>query len=87
MKIGTITLAMAMAAGTVLSAGCDRQDQKVVVVPEAAKAPPGQNPASTVPRVAMAPLTATEQKEAAMPTQGEVDPKEPAQRADFEQKK
>ena len=87
MRSGTITMVIAMAVGTVLSAACDRQEQKVVVVPEAAKAPPGENPASSVPKVAMAPPTAAERKEGDVPTQGEVDPKEPAQRADFEQKK
>ena len=87
MRTGMITLVMAMAVSTVMSAACDRQEQKVVVVPDAAKAPPGENPASSVPKVAMAPPTEAERKEGSMPTQGEVDPKEPAQRADFEQKK
>jgi hypothetical protein len=32
-------------------------------------------------------LTAEERREGAVPVQGEVDPKEPAQRQDFEQKK
>jgi hypothetical protein len=87
MRTGMITLVMAMGVGTVMSAACDRQEQRVVVVPEASKAEPNGNAASSVPKVAMAPPTAAEQKEGAMPTQGEVDPKDPVQRRDFETQK
>ena len=86
MRTGTITLVVAMAASALLSAGCDRQEEKVVVVPEPPKADYNPN-LNASPQVAQAPATAAEQKEGAMPTQGQVDPKEVPQRADFEQKK
>jgi hypothetical protein len=87
MRTGMITLVMAMAVGTVLSAACDSREQKVVVLPEPSKAAANPDAASSVPKVALGTPTAEERKESSMPTQGEVDPKEPAQRADFEQKK
>jgi hypothetical protein len=82
-----ITLVVAMGVGTLLSAACDSREQTVVVAPQPRNAAPNPNAASSVPKVAMAPPTEAERKEGSMPTQGEVDPKEPAQRADFEQKK
>lgn len=88
MRTGMITLVMAMAASTVMSAACDRQEQKVIVAPEAPKTEFNPNlGSSSAPQVAMSPATAAEQKDGAMPTQGQVDPKEPPQRKDFEQRK
>jgi hypothetical protein len=87
MRTGTITLVVAMAASALMSAACDRQEEKVVVVPEPPKGEFNPNLSSSVPQVAQAPATAAEQKEGAMPTQGEIDPKDPAQKRAFEQTK
>jgi len=77
MNRASIILMVAM--GIVSVAGCDSREQRVVVVPEASK--PG-------PNVALGSPTAQEREDkTAPPVQGQVDPKEQAQRRDFEQKK
>jgi uncharacterized lipoprotein YajG len=83
MRREAITLILAMAIGTVLMAACDQPDKP----PTAARAPaqPKPNVDPSVPKVALGAPTAEERK--AGEVQGEVDPKEPAQRQDFEQKK
>lgn len=85
MRREAITLVLAMAAGTVLMAACDQPDKP----PAAARAPaqPNPNVDPSVPKVALGAPTAEERKEGNTPVQGEVDPKEPAQKQDFEQQK
>jgi len=68
-----------MFIGTVMTAACDK--------PEPQNAAPNPNVDPSVPKVALGAPATAERKEATPPVQGQVDPKEPAQRRDFEQKK
>ena len=81
-----ITLVMALAITTLTTVACDKREQ-VVVVPETSRTAPNPNVDPSVPKVALGTPTASERKESANPIQGQVDPKEPAQRRDFEHKK
>jgi hypothetical protein len=85
MKRETIMLVAAMFVGTLLTAACDRPEQPPTASRAPAQAKPNVDP--SVPKVALGAPTAEERREGAVPVQGEVDPKEPAQRQDFEQKK
>jgi hypothetical protein len=85
MRCEAITLVLAMAVGTVLTAACDQPEQPPTAPRAPAQANPNVDP--SVPKVALGAPTAEEQKEGATPVQGEVDPKEPAQVREFEQKK
>jgi hypothetical protein len=89
MRTGTITLIMAMAAGTAMSAACDRQEQRNMAptAPDLSRTAPNPNVDPSVPKVALGTPTAEERKESSQPVQGEVDTKEAPQRKDFEQKK
>ena len=82
MKRKTLTLAIAMAFGSAMLAACDRNERQS----SAPKAVADANPPVTVPEARGVP-TAQERKDGANPVQGQVDPKEQAQRTDFEQKK
>ena len=86
MRREAITLVMAMVITSLTTAACDRQE-RVVVVPETSRTAPNPNVDPSVPKVALGAPTAAERKESANPVQGQVDPKEPAQRRDFDQKK
>ena len=81
MRREALTLVFLMFAGVFQMAACDfREDKNVVVTP---------SPAATAP-VTQANLgapSAAEQKDGATPVQGHVDPKQPEQKRDFEQKK
>jgi len=72
-------LLVSVVLGAALLAGCDRMKepaaQPKVGVPAAMSQPPPQVPS-----------TAAAGKDAKAPIQGQVDPKEPAQRRDFETK-
>jgi Na+-translocating ferredoxin:NAD+ oxidoreductase RnfG subunit len=81
MRREAITLVLAMAVSTVLTAACDQQDKATV----AARANPNVNP--SVPKVALGAASAQERKDGNTPVQGDVDTKEPAQTQDFDQKK
>lgn len=86
MKTTLITLATALALGL---AGCDRNPDPNAKQPagtgsSAAPSAPQAN-TSTTPANAGAPSQA-EKREGSNPTQGQVDPKEPAQRKDFQHK-
>jgi hypothetical protein len=84
MRREALVLIFAMLAGTLQMAACDqREERKVVMAP--AQGPQAVEP--TAPRAELGAPTAAESKEAAVPMQGEIDPKEPAQIRDFEQKK
>jgi hypothetical protein len=86
MRRKAITLVIAMAITTLTTTACDKQEQKVVM-PETSRTAPNPNVDPSVPNVALGTPTAAERKESANPVQGQVDPKEPAQRRDFEQRK
>jgi hypothetical protein len=84
MRREAIALVFAMGIGAVLTAACDKPPPTEIA----------RRPASSPTTVAPAPPrpdlgnpTQAERKEGSMPVQGEVDPKEAAQRRDFEQKK
>lgn len=88
MKTTILTLATALALG--LLAGCDRQpEQRTTATPPAAPAGSGASTAQsntpTTPANAGTP-SAAEKKEGANPVQGQVDPKQPAQHKDFQQR-
>ena len=86
MRREAITLVMAMFVGTLLMAACDQPEQPPTAPRASAQPKPNADP--SVPKVALGAPTAAERKDGAVPpVQGEVDPKEPAQRRDFEQKK
>jgi hypothetical protein len=79
MKTTLLTLAIALAL-----AGCDRTlDQKPPQAGAGASAPQSNTP-STPANVGTP--SAAEKKEGANPVQGQVDPKQPEQRKDFQQK-
>ena len=85
MRREAIALVLAMFVGTLLMAACDQPEQPPTAPRASAQPKPDVDP--SVPKVALGAPTAEERKEGAVPVQGEVDPKEPAQRRDFEQKK
>jgi hypothetical protein len=80
-KREALTLVLVMVIGSVSMVACDKPEPRVAV-PELPKGPPKANVDPSLPKV-----TPAEQKEAVMPVQGEIDPKDPAQRRDFEQRK
>ena len=86
MKREAITLVMAMAITTLTMAACDKPERQAVA-PDASRTAPNPNVDPSVPDVALGTPTAAERKESANPVQGQVDPKELAQRRAFEQKK
>jgi hypothetical protein len=86
MRREAITLVMAMAIVSVTTTACDKQAQQVVM-PETSRTAPNPNVDPSVPNIALGTPTAAERKESANPVQGQVDPKEPAQRKAFEQSK
>jgi hypothetical protein len=89
MKRKIFMLAMAMAFGSVMLAGCDRQEPKAANA-EADKRVDSPRPApgsSSAPVALGQPSTEAEKKAGQPPVQGEVDAREPAQRSEFEQKK
>jgi len=86
MKTTIITLSIALALGTL--AACDRNanpKQSSATPSPSAPASTGSSAAPTTPANAGTP-SAAEKADGANPTQGQVDPKEPAQHKDFEQK-
>jgi uncharacterized lipoprotein YajG len=85
MRREAIMLVLAMFVGTLLTAACDQPKQPPTAPRASAQAKPNVDP--SLPKVALGAATAEERREGAVPVQGEVDPKEPAQRQDFEQKK
>jgi hypothetical protein len=87
MRREAITLVLAMAVSTVLTAACDQPDKTSVPVAAPQTQPNPGNVDPSAPKVALGAPGAEERKEGAVPVQGEVDPKEAAQRRDFEQKK
>ena len=87
MKTTLITLATALALGL---AGCDRNPDPNTQRPAGpgSSSPPANTPQAntpTTPANAGTPSQA-EKTEGANPTQGQVDPKEPVQRKDFQTK-
>jgi len=87
MRREATVLVVAMFIATLMSAACDRQEQRVVVAPDLSRTAPNPNVDPSVPKVALGTPTAEERKESSQPVQGEVDTKEAPQRKDFEQKK
>jgi hypothetical protein len=85
MRREAIILVFAMFVGTLLTAACDQPEQPPTAPRASAQPKPNADP--SVPKVAVGAPTAEERKAGAVPVLGEVDPKEPAQRQDFEQKK
>ena len=94
MKTTLVTLAVALAFGTL--AGCDRNpnpSQSKTTPPATTSAPPASTGSSsattattpTTPANIGAPSPA-EKKEGSNPQQGQVDPKQSAQQKDFQQK-
>ena len=81
MKRRIFTLAIAVAFGSAMLAACDRSERK----PDAPKPVASANP--PVPQTGLGTPTEQERKDGANPVQGQVDPKEQAQKRDFEQKK
>lgn len=86
MRREAITLVLAMAITTLTTTACDKPERQAVA-PDASRTAPNLNVDPSVPKVALGTPTAAERKESANPVQGQVDPKEPAQRRDFEQRK
>jgi hypothetical protein len=86
MRREAITLVLAMFIGTVMMAACDKPEPRAGA-PDRSKSAPVPNVEPSVPKVALGAPTPAERKEGTEPVAGEVDPKEPAQRRDFEQKK
>ena len=84
MKRKILTLAIAAAFGSAMLAACDRSERQPNPPKPVASANANANPAAE-PRPGVP--TAQERKESSNPVQGQVDPKEQAQRRDFEQKK
>ena len=85
MRREALTLIGLMFVGSFLMAACESKDEKsVVVAPSVAAAAPAL-PAT--PHSAVGTPSAAERKDGAVPVQGQVDPKEQAQKRDFEQKK
>ena len=68
-----------MFIGSFLMAACEPKDEKSVVV--------APSVAAAAPHSSVGTPTAAESKDGAVPVQGQVDPKEQAQKRDFEQKK
>jgi hypothetical protein len=88
MKTTLLTVAIALALGTL--AACDRNDNPTSRTGSATPSPSapagtGSSNTPSTPANTGAPSQA-EKKEGSNPTQGQVDPKEPAQHKDFEQK-
>jgi len=79
MKTTTLTIAIALAL-----AGCDRTPEQQTPQPGAGASAPQANTPSTPANVGTP--SAAERKEGASPVQGQVDPKQPEQRKDFQQK-
>jgi hypothetical protein len=84
MRREALTLIGLMFVGSFLMAACESKDEKSVVVtpPAVAIAPPATDPVTHA-----APGTTADTERKGGPVQGQVDPKEQAQKRDFEQKK
>jgi len=88
MKRKKISLIVATAVGTLLITACEKKPEQRSPAP-VTQTGPATAPvvAPNTPQVALGTPTAAEAKEGASPVQGQVDPKEPPQRRDFEPKK
>jgi len=78
-----ITLSLVV-LGSTLVAACE---PKAPPPPKTAAPPSTPAPEAQRPQVPSTPATSDERKESTQPVQGQVDPKEAAQRKDFEPKK
>jgi hypothetical protein len=83
MKTTILTLATALALGA--AAGCDRNTEPAGAGGSAPQTQQQSNTPSTPAN--LGPPNAAEKKEGSNPVQQQVDPKEPEQRRDFEQKR
>ena len=90
MRREQITLIVALAIGTLLTTACEKKpEQRSQTNPGVTQTGPAMTPTvpPSTPQVALGTPTAAEAKEGASPVQGQVDPKEPPQRKDFEPKR